>query len=95
MYGFLYLCIIFLLLVSARRSAYERHERVGKFFTPLCVFAIFVWSLYALVWGLGEEYQLFNVDTEIILFAIVMLSVIILTDCSSIFWRKVFLELGY
>lgn len=70
--GVLYLCIVFLLLASARRCANNRNERVGKLFTRLCIFTISVWSTYALVWALCYEYRLFSVDVEIIFFAFVL-----------------------
>jgi bacteriorhodopsin len=69
--GVLFTSIVFLLLISARRSAFKRHEKVGKFFTSICACEIVVWVIYALVWGLAVENHLMSVDVEIILLAIV------------------------
>ena len=84
-----------MLLVSARRSAYARHERVGKLFTSICLYEIVVWGLYALVWGLADENQLLSVDVEIILFAMVRVKRRRKPDSSLMFWQRECLADGY
>ena len=71
--GILYLYIIFIILIPACRSANSRHAKVGKFYIGITLYAIVVWAIFAVVWGLADENRLFNVDTEIVLFAVVNL----------------------
>lgn len=60
-------------MVPGRQSAHSRHSNVGKFYTAISLYAISIWSLYAIVWLLGDVNQVLSVDTGVILFAIVLL----------------------
>ena len=60
-------------MVPVRRLSYFRHPDVGNFYNSISLYSIVIWTLYAVVWGLADENQLLNVDTEIILYAVVPL----------------------
>jgi bacteriorhodopsin len=69
--GVLFLYVLFVLFFPARHSAVARHERVGNLYTEMSGYIIVVRVLYAVVWGLGDGFRMFTVDTEILLFVIV------------------------
>jgi bacteriorhodopsin len=72
--GVFYLYILFTLLISCRRVAIARNAKVGKLFTVISLYTIVIWTLYPVVWGLGDETRHLTVDVEIILFAVVWFS---------------------
>jgi bacteriorhodopsin len=67
----LYLYLIYALLIPARRSAFARSERLGRFYTAITVFSIIVWTAYPTVAQLGDGSQRISVDNEIILHGVV------------------------
>jgi bacteriorhodopsin len=66
-----YLYIVFTLVISARRASIARGARVGQLFTSISLYTIVIWTLYPIVWALGEGTQKVSVDTEIYLYAVV------------------------
>lgn len=69
-----YLYILFTLVITSRRAAIARNARVGQLFTAISLYTLVVWTLYPVVWALGEGTQKITVNTEILLFAIVRLT---------------------
>ena len=67
----MYLYIIFTLILSSRRAAIARNAKVGRMFTAISIYTVIVWSIYPIVWALGEGTQRISVNTEIILYAVV------------------------
>jgi len=65
------LYIVFTLVIGARRASIARGARVGQLFTSISLYTIAIWTLYPIVWALGEGTQKVSVDTEILLYAVV------------------------
>ncbi|KAI9802729.1 MAG: hypothetical protein M1825_002751 [Sarcosagium campestre] len=65
-----YLVVVYILAVSGRRNAVNRDAKVGTFFTSLALFTFVLWTIYPIVWGLGEGAQVIGVDAEIVSYAI-------------------------
>jgi bacteriorhodopsin len=67
----MYLYVIFTLVLSSRRAAIARNAKVGRMFSAISLYTIIVWSMYPIVWALGEGTQRISVNAEIIWFAVV------------------------
>jgi bacteriorhodopsin len=67
----LYLYVIYVLFIPARRAAFARNERLGRFFTAISVYTIIVWTAYPVVAQLGDGVDRITVDNEIILHGVV------------------------
>jgi bacteriorhodopsin len=67
----MYLYVIFTLVLSSRRAAIARNAKVGRMFSAISLYTIVVWSMYPIVWALGEGTQRISVNAEIIWFAVV------------------------
>lgn len=65
-----FLAIIWNLAVGARRTAKNRDEQVGKFFTYIAGYTLILWTLYPVVWGVGDGARRLSVDAEVLSYAI-------------------------
>ena len=65
-----YLYVIFTLFLSARHAAIARNQKVGRLFTAMSTYTVIIWTLYPIVWVLGEGTQRITVNTEIIMYAV-------------------------
>ena len=91
----MYLYVIFTLVLSSRRAAIARNAKVGRMFSAISLYTIIVWSMYPIVWALGEGTQRISVNAEIIWFAVVCTLWGRELIFSSISWLRAFLEDGY
>jgi bacteriorhodopsin len=62
--------VVFSLLLSSRHAAIARNPKVGRLFAGISMYTIIVWTIYPIVWALGEGTQRISVNTEILLYAI-------------------------
>jgi bacteriorhodopsin len=83
-----YLYIICTLFTSGRSYAGARHAKVSKLFTHLASYTVVVWTMFPIVWVLGEGNQRISVDTEITLYMVVYS----FTGCAEISWILLPLE---
>ncbi|KAI9831819.1 MAG: hypothetical protein M1819_004716 [Sarea resinae] len=65
-----YLVIIYQLAVSGRSSAMAKDSKTGNFFTAIGGFTLIIWTVYPVVWGVGDGSRHLSVDQEIIAYAV-------------------------
>jgi bacteriorhodopsin len=65
-----YLVIVYQLVVSGRRAVRSKDSSTSKLFTSIGGFTIIIWTLYPIVWGIGDGARKWTVDTEIIAYAV-------------------------
>jgi len=64
------LVIFYQLVVPGRESVRAKDGSTAKLFTSIGLFTIVLWTLYPIVWGVGEGAHRMSVDAEIICYAI-------------------------
>jgi len=65
-----YIAIVGLVAVSGRRTALSKDAKTAKFFSAIGGFTFILWTLYPIVWGLGDGARVLSVDAEISAYAI-------------------------
>ncbi len=65
-----YLVIVWILAVGGRRTAAAKNAKTATFFAAIGGFTLILWTLYPIVWGLGDGSQKISVDSEIMAYAI-------------------------
>jgi len=65
-----YLVIVWQLAIGGRRSVQSKNASTAKFFAAIGGFTLILWTLYLIVWGLGDGSRILSVDTEIIAYAV-------------------------
>lgn len=65
-----YLVIIYQLAVSGRRSVMAKGNDTSKLFASIGGFTLILWTLYPIVWGIGDGSRKMSVDAEIICYAV-------------------------
>jgi bacteriorhodopsin len=67
---FAYLVILWQLVVSGRRAVLAKDNSTGKLFASIGGFTLILWTLYPVVWAIGEGTRKWSVDSEIVAYAI-------------------------
>jgi len=67
---FAYLVILWQLVVSGRRAVLGKDNSTGKLFASIGGFTLILWTLYPVVWAIGEGTRKWSVDSEIVAYAI-------------------------
>ncbi|KZF24222.1 family A G protein-coupled receptor-like protein [Xylona heveae TC161] len=65
-----YLVVIYQLAYNGRKKAIAKDTRVGNFYTAIAGFSLILWTIYPIIWGLGEGSHRLSVDHEILAYAI-------------------------
>jgi len=65
-----YLFIVWIFAIGGRRTAAAKNSATAKFFTALGGFTLILWTLYPIVWGLGDGSRMLSVDGEIIAYGV-------------------------
>jgi len=65
-----YLVIVYQLAVSGRRTVASKDSATAKLFASLGLFTFVLWTLYPIVWGIGDGARKWSVDAEIIAYAV-------------------------
>jgi len=65
-----YIAIVWLVAVSGRRTISSKDSKTVKFFSAIGGFTLVLWTLYPVVWGLGDGARVLSVDAEIIAYAV-------------------------
>ncbi|RDW95137.1 putative opsin-1 [Coleophoma crateriformis] len=65
-----YLVIVYQLVVSGRRAAMTKDNSTSKLFASIGGFTLILWTLYPIVWGIGDGARKMGVDAEIICYAV-------------------------
>ncbi|KAJ8071055.1 hypothetical protein OCU04_001401 [Sclerotinia nivalis] len=65
-----FLAIIYQLVIPGRRAVSSRDAKTSKLFTAIAAYTLIVWTLYPIVWGIGDGSRTWSVDAEIIAYAV-------------------------
>lgn len=65
-----FLVIIYQLAVPGRKFANARDNKTATLFTSLAIFTIVIWTLYPIVWAIGDGARKISVDAEVVAYAI-------------------------
>ena len=65
-----YLVIVYQLVVSGRRAVMSKSSSTSKLFASIGGFTLILWTLYPIVWGIGDGARKWSVDAEIVAYAI-------------------------
>lgn len=65
-----YLVVVYQLVVSGRRSVLVKSGNTAKLFASIGGFTLILWTLYPIVWGIGDGARKWSVDAEIIAYAV-------------------------
>jgi len=65
-----YLVIVWQLVVGGRRAVSTKDNKTAKLFAAIGGFTLVLWTLYPIVWGIGDGARKWSVDAEIIAYAV-------------------------
>jgi len=65
-----YIVVIYQLAVPGRRAVAAKSGKTAKLFTAIAGFTLVIWTLYPIVWGIGDGARKWSVDAEIIAYAV-------------------------
>ncbi|KAK0123857.1 hypothetical protein ONS95_008850 [Cadophora gregata] len=65
-----YLVIVYQLVVPGRRAVAAKSSGTAKLFASIGGFTLILWTLYPVVWGIGDGARKWSVDAEIIAYAV-------------------------
>jgi bacteriorhodopsin len=65
-----YLVVVCVLAVSGRRTVAAKDNATAKLFASLGGFTLILWTLYPIVWGIGDGARKWSVDAEILAYAV-------------------------
>jgi len=65
-----YLVIVYQLVISGRRASLTKDNSTAKLFASIGGFTLILWTLYPIVWGIGDGARKWSVDAEIIAYAV-------------------------
>lgn len=65
-----YFVIIYELAVPGSRTVKSKDNQTAKLFASIGGYTLLLWTLYPVVWGLGEGARVWSVDAEIMAYAV-------------------------
>ncbi|PBP21271.1 opsin-1 [Diplocarpon rosae] len=65
-----YLVIVYQLVIPGRRAVAAKDGQTAKLFAAIGGFTLVLWTLYPVVWGIGDGARKWSVDAEIIAYAV-------------------------
>jgi bacteriorhodopsin len=65
-----YVVVVWIFSIEGRHTAAAKNNATAHFFTALGGFTLLLWTLYPVVWGIGDGGRLLSVDAEITAYAI-------------------------
>ena len=65
-----YLVIVYELVIPGRRAVASKSGSTANLFASIGGFTLILWTLYPIVWGIGDGSRMWSVDAEIIAYAI-------------------------
>jgi len=65
-----YLVIVYQLAIPGRRAVKSKDSKTSRLFASIGGFTLILWTLYPIVWGIGDGARKWSVDTEIIAYAV-------------------------
>jgi len=65
-----YLVIVYQLVIPGRRAVAAKDNNTARLFASIGGFTLILWTLYPIVWGIGDGARKWSVDAEIIAYAV-------------------------
>jgi bacteriorhodopsin len=65
-----YIMVVWILAVGGRKTAAAKNAKTATFFAAIGGFTLVLWTLYPIVWGLGDGSRILSVDSEIMAYAV-------------------------
>jgi bacteriorhodopsin len=65
-----YLVIVYQLAVGGRAAVKSKDSSTSTLFASIGAFTLILWTLYPIVWGIGDGARKWSVDTEIVAYAV-------------------------
>jgi len=65
-----YLVVLYQFIIPARRAVLARDSTTTKIYASLGVYALILWTLYPILWAIGDGAGKWDVDTGVIAFAV-------------------------
>lgn len=65
-----YLVVIYQLAINGRAVAQAKDSKTGTFFAAIGGFTLVLWTLYPIVWGVADGSRTIDVNSEIVVYAI-------------------------
>jgi bacteriorhodopsin len=65
-----YLVVVYELAVAGRHHLQSRDAKTATLFHSLAIFTLILWTLYPVVWGIGDGARKLSVDGEILSYAV-------------------------
>lgn len=65
-----YLVVVYQFVIPGRRAVSSKDSKTAKLFVSIGGFTLIVWTLYPIVWVLGPGARKWNVDAEIVAYAV-------------------------
>ncbi|KAL3423168.1 heat shock protein 30 (bacteriorhodopsin) [Phlyctema vagabunda] len=65
-----FLVIIYQLAIPGRRAVASKDAKTSKLFVSIASFTVIIWTLYPIVWGIGDGARKMSVDAEIVSYAV-------------------------
>jgi len=65
-----YLVIVYQLVIPGRRAVMSKDSSTSKLYAAIGGFTLILWTLYPIVWAIGDGARKWTVDTEIIAYAV-------------------------
>jgi len=65
-----FLVIVYKVAIGGRKTVMTKDSKTAKFFSALGLFTLILWTLYPIVWALGDGSRILTVDSEIIAYAV-------------------------
>jgi bacteriorhodopsin len=65
-----YIVVVWILAVGGRRTAAAKNAKTAQFFAAIGGYTLILWTLYPVIWGLGDGSRILSVDQEIMAYAV-------------------------
>lgn len=65
-----YIAVVWIVAVGGWKTAAAKNAKTAKFFAAIGGFTLILWTLYPIVWGLGDGSRTLSVDSEIMAYAV-------------------------
>ncbi|KAI9047339.1 hypothetical protein LZ554_008786 [Drepanopeziza brunnea f. sp. 'monogermtubi'] len=65
-----YLVVVYQLVIPGRRAVAAKDGKTAQLFASIGAFTLILWTLYPVVWGIGDGARKWSVDAEIVAYAI-------------------------
>ncbi|ESZ98609.1 opsin-1 [Sclerotinia borealis F-4128] len=64
------LVIMYQMIIPGRRAVSTKDAKTSKLFVSIAAYTLIIWTLYPVVWGIGDGSRTWSVDAEVIAYAV-------------------------